>query len=37
MTGYKKLEAWKKSMQLVKEIYVLTKSFPKEELYGLSS
>ena len=37
MTGYKKLEAWKKSMLLVKEIYVLTKSFPKEELYGLTS
>jgi four helix bundle protein len=37
MTGYKKLEAWKKSMQLVKEIYVLTRSFPKEELYGLIS
>ena len=37
MTGYKKLEAWKKSMQLVKEIYLLTKSFPKEELYALTS
>ncbi len=37
MTGYKKLEAWKKSMQLVKEIYVLTKFFPKEELYALTS
>ena len=37
MTGYKKLEAWKKSMQLVKEIYSLTKSFPKEELYALTS
>ncbi|MEI9957221.1 MAG: four helix bundle protein [Ferruginibacter sp.] len=37
MTGYKKLEAWKKSMLLVKEIYLLTKSFPKEELYGLTS
>jgi four helix bundle protein len=37
MTGYKQLEAWKKSMLLVKEIYLLTKSFPKEELYGLTS
>ena len=37
MTGYKSLEAWKKSMQLVKEIYVLIKLFPKEELYGLTS
>ena len=37
MTNYKNLEAWKKSMQLVKEIYILTKIFPKEELYGLTS
>lgn len=37
MTGYKNLEAWKKSMLLVKEVYDLTKSFPKEELYGISS
>ncbi|MBI1781741.1 MAG: four helix bundle protein [Sphingobacteriales bacterium] len=37
MTNYKNLEAWKKSMQLVKEIYLLTKSFPKEELYGLTA
>ena len=32
MTGYKNLEAWKKAMLLVKEVYGLTKSFPKEEL-----
>ncbi|MBK7882716.1 MAG: four helix bundle protein [Chitinophagaceae bacterium] len=37
MTNYKKLEAWKKSMQLVKEIYLLVKKFPKEEMYALSS
>ena len=37
MTGYKKLEAWKKSMLLVKEVYLLTKIFPKEELYALTS
>ena len=37
MTGYKKLEVWKKSMQLVKEIYILAKSFPKEEVYGITS
>ena len=30
MKSYKDLEAWKKSMQLVKEIYILTKTFPKE-------
>jgi four helix bundle protein len=37
MTNYKTLEAWKKSMQLVKNIYVLTGSFPNEEKFGLTS
>ncbi|MGH2564912.1 MAG: four helix bundle protein [Ginsengibacter sp.] len=37
MTNYKNLEAWKKSMQLVKQVYELTKTFPKEELYALTS
>lgn len=37
MSNYQKLGAWKESMQLVKEIYVETKKFPKEELYGLTS
>lgn len=37
MQSYKNLEAWKKSMQLVKDVYLLVKNFPKEELYGLTS
>ena len=37
MTNYKNLEVWKKSMLLVKEIYLLTKKYPKEELYALTS
>jgi four helix bundle protein len=37
MSNYKKLDAWKTSMELVKEIYIMTKSFPKEELYALTS
>ncbi len=37
MTNYKDLDAWKTSMQLVKEVYLLTKKFPKEELYALTS
>lgn len=37
MTSYKNLEAWKKSMLLVKEVYALVKLFPKEELYALGS
>ena len=34
---HKKLIAWQKSMDLVEKVYELTKSFPREELYGLSS
>jgi len=37
MTSYKNLSAWKKAMLLVKEVYVVTKMFPKEELYALTS
>ena len=32
-----KLEAWKLSRKLVADIYKLTQSFPKEELFGLTS
>ena len=34
---YRDLLVWKKSMALVTEIYKISKSFPKEELYGLIS
>ena len=34
---HKKLVAWQKGMDLVVLIYKLTKSFPKEETYGLTS
>ncbi|MDQ6608720.1 MAG: four helix bundle protein [Bacteroidota bacterium] len=37
MRNYQKLDAWKISMQLVKEIYTLTKTYPKDELFGLMS
>ncbi|HET7896157.1 MAG TPA: four helix bundle protein, partial [Flavisolibacter sp.] len=37
MRNYQTLEAWKKSMELVKEIYLVTKQYPKEELFALSS
>jgi four helix bundle protein len=37
MSNYKNLDVWKFSMQLVKEVYLLTKKFPKEELYALTS
>ena len=31
------LIAWQKSMDLVEQVYRLSKSFPKEETYGLTS
>ncbi|HEY0080998.1 MAG TPA: four helix bundle protein [Pyrinomonadaceae bacterium] len=34
---HKRLLAWQKSMELVVLIYNLTKRFPKDETYGLSS
>jgi len=37
MADHKELDVWKESMILTKEIYLLSKSFPKEELYGLTS
>ncbi len=35
--GFEKLEVWQNSIQLSKLIYYLTLSFPKEEIYGLTS
>ena len=34
---FRDLKVWQKGIELVKEIYKTTKSFPKEELYGLSA
>ncbi len=31
---HRDLEAWKESLSFVTEIYELTKTFPKEELWG---
>ncbi|MFZ7143814.1 MAG: four helix bundle protein, partial [Bacteroidota bacterium] len=35
--GYKELDVWKESMKLVVEIYRLTKNFPANEKFGLTS
>ena len=35
--SYLKLDVWQKSMDLVTSVYSLTKTFPKEELYTLTS
>jgi len=37
MATHKELEVWKLGIDLVEKIYQLTKVFPKEELYGLTS
>ena len=37
MSDYQKLEAWRMAMGLVEEVYKGTQSFPKEELFGLTS
>jgi four helix bundle protein len=35
--SYRDLVAWNKAMELVAEIYRMTRDFPKEELFGLTS
>lgn len=37
MNTFRNLLIWQKSMALVTEIYQVTNSFPKEEIYGLTS
>ena len=34
--SYRDLIVWQKAMQLVREIYRVTKVFPRDELYGLT-
>lgn len=35
--SHRDLIVWQRSMQLVKHTYALTREFPREELYGLTS
>ena len=37
MKTYRDLQVWQKSMALVTEVYKITKGFPKDETYGLTS
>jgi len=37
LKNYKELKVWQRAYQLCLEIYKVTKTFPKEERYGLSS
>jgi len=37
MNRYQDLQVWKKSMDLVEEVYALVKNFPDDEKFGLIS
>jgi len=37
MKTHKDLDVWKRSIEMVTSVYKLTRNFPKEELYGLTS
>ncbi len=37
MQDYRKLKVWKSSHELTLAVYQITKSFPREETYGLTS
>lgn len=37
LRNYKELNVWQKAYKLTLEIYRITKIFPKDELYGLTS
>ena len=37
LKNYKELEVWQRAMNLAVDIYKETKTFPKEEKYGLIS
>ncbi len=35
--SFKDVEIWRKGIQLVEDVYSATRTFPKEEKYGLTS
>ena len=35
--GFRDLRVWQAAMELVVEVYALTRGFPRSELYGLSN
>ena len=37
MASYRDLVAWQQAMELVVSVYELTRTFPREELFGLTS
>ena len=37
MKNFKELRVWQRAMDLVEQVYELTRDFPKQETYGLTS
>ena len=37
MKDFRQLQVWSKSHELVKELYKVSESFPKQEMFGLTS
>ena len=37
LQSYRELEVWKAAMDLAEQCYLATRSFPKEELFGMTS
>ena len=37
MRGHRDLVVWQKAMQLVRDIYRVTREFPRDEIYGLTN
>ncbi|WP_263602682.1 four helix bundle protein [Chryseobacterium sp. PET-29] len=37
MKPHRNLKAWSDSIWLIKDLYLITSSFPKEELFGITS
>ena len=35
INSYKDLQVWQKAIELVKKVYLVTKAFPNDEMYGL--
>ena len=35
MKSYRELDVWKESRKLVSKVYLVTKNYPKEEVYGI--
>ncbi|WP_315791207.1 four helix bundle protein [Fischerella sp. JS2] len=37
INSYRDLKVWQLGISLTKQVYLLTRDFPKSEIYGLSS